>query len=157
MRMVNILHTPRERAKGQRAEGRVAGTYRGYRSAAASAACRFSPAVVAFFIFYFFKPYLVAFSPSAVIAFKFYPLMPRRHLLLSIATKVSKNALWFYEKTGSPKSPIGFLGRRKHNGAVSFSARKTMSGVCADDAVAVNFSVLSAFITVDISPLIPPP
>ena len=36
--------------------------------------------------------------------------------------------------TGTPKSPIGFLGKRKHNIAMSFSARKTISGVCADEA-----------------------
>lgn len=59
------------------------------------------------------------------------------------AAKYAKRSL-VRRKTGPPKSPIGFLGRRKHNGAVSFSARKTMSGVCADDAVAVNFSVSAA-------------
>ena len=42
--------------------------------------------------------------------------------------------------TGSPKSPIGFLGKRKHNGAVSFSVRKTISGVCADEGVAVKIA-----------------
>ena len=36
--------------------------------------------------------------------------------------------------SGSPKSPKGFLGRRKHNEAVSFSVRKTISGVRADEA-----------------------
>ena len=40
---------------------------------------------------------------------------------------------------GDPEKPEGFLGRRKHNGAVSFSARKTISGVCADE-VADSFA-----------------
>ena len=53
-----------------------------------------------------------------------------------------QSALKSVEKTGPPKSPIGFLGKRKHNGAVSFSARKTMSGVCADE-VAVSFSAVN--------------
>ena len=34
---------------------------------------------------------------------------------------------------GVPEKPEGFLGRRKHNEAVSFSVRKTISGVCADE------------------------
>ena len=34
---------------------------------------------------------------------------------------------------GVPEKPEGLLGRRKHNGAVSFSVRKTISGVCADE------------------------
>ena len=58
------------------------------------------------------------------------------------AAKDAKRSL-VGQKTGPPKSPIGFLGRRKHNVAVSFSARKTISGVCADDAVAVNFSAVT--------------
>jgi len=42
---------------------------------------------------------------------------------------------------GTPKSPIGFLGKRKHNEAMSFFrvSEKTISGVRADE-VAVNFS-----------------
>ena len=40
---------------------------------------------------------------------------------------------------GDPEKPEGFLGRRKHNGAVSFSVRKTISGVCADE-VADSFA-----------------
>ena len=34
---------------------------------------------------------------------------------------------------GVPEKPEGFLGKRRHNGALSFSARKTMSEVCADE------------------------
>ena len=73
--------------------------------------------------------------------FKFYPLKPRG-LILCPERQSMQSALKSVEKTGPPKSPIGFLGRRKHNGAVSFSARKTISGVCADDAVAENFSAV---------------
>ena len=69
--------------------------------------------------------------------------MPRGHLLLPIAAKVSKNTpRWVPAIKGPPKSPIGFLGRRKHNEAVSFSARKTISGVRADE-VTVNFSAFT--------------
>ena len=35
--------------------------------------------------------------------------------------------------SGASKSPIGFLGKRKHTEALSFSARKTMSAGCGDE------------------------
>jgi len=60
----------------------------------------------------------------------------------AIVAKVSKSTLLVRRKIkGPPKSPIGFLGKRKHNGAMSFFrvSEKTISGVRADE-VAVNFS-----------------
>ena len=40
---------------------------------------------------------------------------------------------------GVPEKLTGFLGKRKHNGEVSFFARKTMSEVCADEAQRSKF------------------
>ena len=60
----------------------------------------------------------------------------------------NQNALGWSKIWGSPKSPIGFLGKRKHNGAMSFSARKTISVVCADE-VAVNFSAFTFVVRVN--------
>ena len=60
----------------------------------------------------------------------------------AIVAKVSKSTLLVRRKIkGTPKSPIGFWGKRKHNEAMSFFrvSEKTISGVCADE-VAVNFS-----------------
>ena len=43
--------------------------------------------------------------------------------------------------SGTPKSPIDFWGKRKHNGALSFFriSEKTISAVCADEAQRSKF------------------
>jgi len=66
----------------------------------------------------------------------------RRGSYFTRSGKVSKTLFLVRRKImGTPKSPIGFLGKRKHNEAMSFFrvSEKTISGVRADE-VAVNFS-----------------
>ena len=86
------------------------------------------------------KPGSFLFSADA--SFTFYtPRAGGAHPLPGAAKDAKRPFLVRRKIMGPPKSPIGFLGKRKHNGAMSFFrvSEKTISGVRADE-VAVNFS-----------------